>query len=120
MRLAATQLEEKLTELAARIDDVIKRIKSVARVTPHNQDIHLRGDLRYLSGRPPDRPVDGLKDCRIYEAVLDIANADKANARKKFLVTKDSDFDFTELVDELAALGFTIHKKPGQLYGELK
>jgi hypothetical protein len=64
-----------------------------------------------LSGLPPDRPVDGLKDCRIYEAV---------NPRSRFLVTRDADFDMPELVSELDALGFKIRKDPGRLYGELR
>jgi hypothetical protein len=78
----------------------------------------MRGDLRYLAGHPPDRPGDGLKDCRIYEAVLEIAEAERATARPKFLVTRDSDFDALEA--DLTALDFKIRKDPGRLYGELR
>src|SRR5262245_10084207 len=121
MRAAANQIKAKLEHLVSGIDVVISRIRSVARVPNHSQDIHFRGDLRYLSGRPPDHPVDGLKDCRIYEAILEIANAEKANARPKYLVTRDSDFlDFTELIEELKALGFEVRKDSGRLYRELK
>lgn len=61
-----------------------------------------------------------MKDCRIYEALLEIARADQATPRARCLVTRDSDFDVKELVDELAALGVTIRKDPGRLYAELK
>jgi predicted nucleic acid-binding protein len=120
MKSAASDLEAKLKGLQAEVDVVVARVRSVARVPQHTMDLHFRGDLRYLGGRPPDRPVDGLKDCRIYEAVLEIAKADQAAQRPKFLVTRDSDFDMKELVDELAALGFTIRKDPGGLYGQLR
>jgi hypothetical protein len=119
VRSSMAQIETKLAALAAQVGDVVTRMKSVARVSPHTHDIHFRGDLRYLSGRPPDRPVDGLKDCRIYEAILEIARADTAS-RPKFLVTRDADFDVPELIAELAVLGFSIRKDPGRLYGELK
>ena len=120
MRAAANDIEAKLEQLVSQVDVVVSRIASVARVPAHTQDIHFRGDLRYLAGRPPDRPVDGLKDCRIYEALLDIARGDRANVRTKYLVTRDADFDVKELVAELASLGFTIRKDPGRVYGELK
>jgi predicted nucleic acid-binding protein len=120
LRTAAKEVETKLVGLATQVDIVDTRIRSVAKVPPHTHDVHFRGDLRFLSGRPPDRPVDGLKDCRIYEAVLEIAQADQANTRPKFLVTRDADFDVKELVNELTALGFTIRKDPGRIYGELK
>lgn len=120
LKIAAADLEAKLKSLQAEIDVVVTRVRSVARIQQHTMDLHFRGDLRYLEGRPPDRPVDGIKDCRIYEAVLQIARDDQTTQRHKFLVTRDSDFDMKELVDELAALGFTIRKDPGYLYGQLR
>lgn len=117
MKNAAADLERKLEGIRGQVDDVIQRVKSAASVPRHTHELHFQGDLRYLAGRPPDRPVDGLKDCRIYEAVLAIARDDQPTKRPKHLVTRDSDFDMKELVDELAGLGFTISKEPGRLYG---
>ncbi|MBI5528063.1 MAG: hypothetical protein HY897_17160, partial [Deltaproteobacteria bacterium] len=45
---------------------------------------------------------------------------DEANVRRKYLVTKDSDFDRPELVAELGGLRFDLRRDPGKLYGELK
>jgi len=120
LKTAVADIETRLKRLPAEVDVVIMRLRSVARVHPHTVDVHFRGDLRYLEGRPPDRPSDGLKDCRIYEALLEIARNDRAMTRPKFLVTRDSDFDIKELVDELDLLGFKIRKDPGRLYGELR
>jgi predicted nucleic acid-binding protein len=120
IRSAAADVEARLKALQVEVDVVVARMRSVARVPSHTMEVHFRGDLRYLEGRPPDRPVDGLKDCRIYEAVLEVARAEVANPRLKFLVTRDADFDAKELVDELASLGFTIRKDPGGLYGQLR
>lgn len=80
----------------------------------------MRGELRCLEGRPPDRPIEGLSDCRIYEALLHIARDEAAISRQKVFVTRDSDFDKPELIDELTALGFVIRKDSGRLYGELR
>ena len=120
LRIAVEKIEETLAALPPQADQVADRVRSVSRVPRHTHDIHLRRDLRCLAGRPPDRPVDGLKDCRIYEALLEIARNDQSNARPRFLVTRDSDFDVGELIGELAGLGFKIRKDPGRLYGELK
>lgn len=120
VKTAASDIEKKLLELRAEVDVVIDRIRAVAQVPPHSSDLHFRGDLRYLAGRPPDRPVDGLKDCRIYEAVLDVARNAQSSSRPKFLVTRDSDFDMPELVSELTSLGFELHKNPGQLYARFR
>lgn len=120
MKSAAADVEAKLKKLQTEIDVVVARIRSVARVQTHTMELHFRGDLRYPEGRPPDRPVDGLKDCRIYEAVLEIARAELVVQRPKFLLTRDSDFDVSELVNELSNLGFTIRKDPGGLYGQLR
>lgn len=84
------------------METVESRIHAIARVPAHTPELHFRGDLRFLSGRPPDRPVDGLKDCRIYEAVLEIVRADQGTPRPRYLVTRDSDFDMPELTVELA------------------
>lgn len=119
IKKAAGEVEARLRNVQSGIDPVISRIRNVAQIPEHTLDIHLRGDLRFLSGRPPDRPVDGLKDCRIYEAILVIAKADQEANRQRFLVTRDGDFDPEELVDELRSLGVTIRKDPGRLYGEL-
>jgi predicted nucleic acid-binding protein len=119
-KAAAVDVETKLKALQGQVYIVNDRIRSAARVVPHTVDVHMRGDLRYLAGHPPDRPADGLKDCRIYEAVLEVAQAERATSRPKFLVTRDSDFDVQELETELAGVGFTIRKDPGRLYRELK
>lgn len=63
IRVAATAIEAKLSQLSSQVDVVVARVSSVARVPKHTRDVHFRGDSRYMSGRPPDRPVDGLKDC---------------------------------------------------------
>jgi predicted nucleic acid-binding protein len=120
MRKAASGIEATLDSLVERVDTVISNIKQVAAVPPHTQAVHFKGELRFIAGHPPDGPADGLKDCRIYEAVLEVARNDAANQRAKFLVTKDADFDVKELIGELGSLGFTIRKDPGRLYGELK
>lgn len=117
---ASRLIEEKLDELATKVDVVIERVRAVATVEKHTQDLHFRGDLRYLQGLPPDRPGDGIKDCRIYVAILAIAQAQQAADRAKFLVTKDADFDDDVLKAELGQLGFEIRKDPGRLYGELR
>ncbi|MBI2373301.1 MAG: DUF4935 domain-containing protein [Deltaproteobacteria bacterium] len=116
----ARTIEARLNKLREGIEEVDRRFRSVARVEEHTPDIHFKGDLRYLSGRPPDRPVDGLKDCRIYEAILCIARADASKSRRRFLVTRDSDFDHAELLAELGLHGFGIRKDPGRLYAELR
>jgi hypothetical protein len=97
-------------------------LNAVAQVVPHTMEIHFKGDLRYLGGYPPDRPVDGIKDCRIYEAVLEIVKADAANVRpRRVYVTKDRDFSkYSELVDELKGHGVELSGNLGQLYGELR
>jgi predicted nucleic acid-binding protein len=120
IRSGAARVEQRLGELQDKVAGVDERIRRVARVERHTIDVHFRGDLRYLSGAPPDRPVDGLKDCRIYEAVLDIARADEPNAREKYVVTKDSDFEHAELVAQLGGLRFTLRRDPGKLYGEIR
>lgn len=114
------RIEDRLDALRDAIDRVADRFRAVARVERHTQDVHFRGDLRFLSGRPPDRPVDGIKDCRIYEAILDIARADRETERSKFIVTRDHDFDHAELTNELNGLGFVIRNDPGRLFGELR
>lgn len=119
IKRAAADIERRLERIRPEVDLLISRVRSVAHVIAHTPEIHHRGDIRYLEGRPPDRPVDGLKDCRIYEAVLSIAESERSKERPKFLVTRDSDFDFPELVEELATLGFHIRRDPGRLYGEL-
>lgn len=120
IKAAVTVNEIKLRELAGTVDEMIQRIRAVATVPEHTPELHFLGDLRFLEGRPPDRPADGLKDCRIYETVLSVAKHDFGTARPKYFVTRDADFDSAELVEELAALDFQIAKEPGKLYGQLR
>ena len=103
-----------------KVPEVARRIAQIARLEQHSAQAHFRGELRHLRGSPPDHPGDGLHDCRIYEAILDIARADQPRQRKKIIATKDDDFDFPELTAELAGLGFVIRKDLGRLYGELR
>ncbi len=95
-------------------------IPTFARIVPHTQAAHLKGELRYLSGRAPDAPSKGLKDCRIYEAVLEIAQGDQLNNRDRYFVTRDEDFRKTSLIDELASLGVTLAHQVGKLYAALR
>lgn len=122
IRGGAKKLAGELDSLANNIDAVRFRLGAVAKVVPHTMALHFKGDLRYLGGYPPDRPVDGVKDCRIYEAVLDIVKGDVATTRpRRIYVTKDGDFSkFPELVNELRGHGVEMSNKPGQLYGELR
>jgi hypothetical protein len=66
IRAGANKVESALQALERNIDAVVARLAAIARVAAHSADLYFRGDLRYLRGDPPDRPVDGLKDCRIY------------------------------------------------------
>jgi hypothetical protein len=122
MRGGAAKLALELDILANNIEAVRSRLRAVATVIPHTMEVHFRGDLRYLGGYPPDRPVDGIKDCRIYEAVLEIVKTDVSNARtRRVYVTKDRDFSkYSELVDELKGHGVELSGNPGLLYGELR
>jgi hypothetical protein len=121
IRGGADKMAAALDELERNIVPVCTRLSTIARVDAHSAEIHFRGDLRFLRGDPPDRPVDGLKDCRIYEAVLDILRADAATQRPaRVFVTKDQDFArYAPIVNELAALGATLRADLGILYGEL-
>ncbi len=125
--VAADEIHAGANGIAARLEGlerdvatVVARLSATARVEPHTLDLHFRGDMRYLRGDPPDRPVDGIKDCRIFEAVLDIMRADAGTARPaRVLVTRDRDFArYAPIVAELAALGATLRDDPGALYGE--
>lgn len=119
-KTALKDVENHLEAVVEKVEVVIERVRGVARVPKHTLDLHFRGDLRYLSGRPPDRPVDGLKDCRIFEAVLDVVAGDQDNQRPRYLLTKDSDFDDPGLIAELRLHGVELHKSPGALYGKLR
>ena len=121
LQAASKTLDENLNRVELEIDSVVSHIRSAAKVEPHTADIHFRGDLRYLAGEPPDRPVDGLKDCRIYEAILAIARSDKAATRPlKAILTRDSDFNHPKLIEELSGLGFVLRRDPGQVFGECR
>jgi predicted nucleic acid-binding protein len=120
IQVGARTIDERLSRLEETIDTIEQRFRAVARVETHTQEIHFRGDLRYMAGHPPDRPVDGVHDCRIYEAVLDIALADSVTPRPRYVVTRDKDFDHADILRELRELGFEIRSDPGRLYGELR
>jgi hypothetical protein len=122
IRAGANKVATALDELERNVAAVCARLSAVARIAAHSPDIHYRGDLRFLRGDPPDRPVDGIKDCRIYEAVLDVLRADAPTPRPaRIFVTKDGDFaGYAPIVDELAALGTTLRADLGALYGELR
>lgn len=119
MRDRAKTLESEIDGLEGNVEYVRTRLCAAATIVPHTIDLHFKGDLRYLGGYPPDRPVDGIKDCRIYEAVLDIVKTDAAQqkVRRRVYVTKDADFN--PLVEELAADDVELSNHPGKLYGEL-
>lgn len=120
--LANTKAEILVPEFVREEFDVIysSSIPTFARIVPHTQAAHLKGELRYLSGRAPDGPLKGLKDCRIYEAVLEIAHGDHLNKRDRYFVTKDKDFRKESLIDELALLGVTLEHEVGKLYAALR
>ena len=99
IRVAARRIESKLDDFTSEVDEVIQRIEAVATVEEHTQELHFRGDLRYLKGLPPDR----IKDCRIYEAILAIAQTNQTAQGAKFLVTKDSDFDYPILEQDVGS-----------------
>jgi predicted nucleic acid-binding protein len=122
IRAGANKVEAALQALERNIEAVVARLSAIAHIVAHSADLHFRGDLRYLRGDPPDRPVDGLKDCRIYEAVLDVLRADAgAHRPARILVTKDRDFArYAPIVSELAAFGATLRADPGALYRELR
>jgi PIN domain-containing protein len=120
VRAGANRIHAALGELERSIEPLIGRLRAIANVVNHSADLHLRGDLRYLRGDPPDRPVDGLKDCRIYEAVLDIMRADAGALRPaRVFLTSDADFQHPTIVNELAVLGAALRNDPGRLFGEL-
>lgn len=119
IRDAVQSVEKSLTELETKVDEVLERIRQVAKVPEHTQDLHFRGDLRYLQGLPPDRPGHGIKDCRIYEAILDVARSD-TEERSKILLTRDKDFDYPSLKEDLKKLGFSLRSDTGKLYSELR
>jgi predicted nucleic acid-binding protein len=106
--------------LETNIDVIYDSIPRFASVVPHTQAAHLKGELRYLSGRAPDGPLEGLKDCRIYEAVLEIAQEDQQNKRDRYFVTRDGDFQKPSLIAELASLGVTLEHQVGKLYAALR
>jgi predicted nucleic acid-binding protein len=120
LKAAVADIEEEMKRLEAGVAPLIQRIRAVARVVPHTVDLHFRGDLRFLEGVPPERRGDGLEDCRIYEALLEIARSEPHVQRAKYLVTRDADFQVKELLEELAGLGFKISKDPSELYEQLR
>lgn len=120
IRQAAKLVSANMDDLEGNVSKVAERIRQIARTPVHSPDVHFRGDLRFLSGLPPDRPVDGIKDCRIYEAVLEVAKIEAGKAREKILVTKDKDFDYPVLIAQLAEFGFAFESDLGKMYGQYR
>ncbi|MGH7438193.1 MAG: PIN domain-containing protein [Polyangiaceae bacterium] len=108
-----------LAHLRTRVDPVLEAIRRNFNIVPHTQALHYLGDLRFVRGLPPDKPRRGVQDCRIFEAVLEIARQDVGVARPaRFLLTKDSDFLGQQGVrDELLAVGVTLVGAAGPIYG---
>jgi hypothetical protein len=86
MRDRSKTLENELNGLQDNVEQVRNRLCAAATIVEHRIELHFKGDLRYLGGYPPDRPVDGIKDCRIYEAVLDIVKDDVAKQKVRSTV----------------------------------
>jgi predicted nucleic acid-binding protein len=87
-------------------------------IVPHTPEIHYRGDLRFAQGLPPDQPKRGVQDCRIFEAILEIARNDRAvNTRSaRYLLTKDSDFlKQAGIARELEAVGVQLEKSAARI-----
>jgi hypothetical protein len=120
LKSVISEIEDDLKRLEASVSPLIRRIRTIARVVPHTMDLQFRGDLRFLKGVPPEHRGDGLEDCRIYEALLEIAKSEPLVQRAKYLVTRDSDFQVQELLEELDGLGFKISKDPLKLYQQLR
>lgn len=120
VRKSTHELEKHIAKLQGDIPGLVERLERVARIERQTQEVKLRGELRYIAGRPPARPDGDVSDCCIYEATLEIARAERGQERPKFLVTRDNDFDAPELQAELTSLGFHIRKDLGRLYGELR
>lgn len=111
-------IREDIARRRASIDTFIDAIRRNLTIVPHSPDIHYRGDLRFIQGLPPDEPRRGVQDCRIFEAVLDIARNDGGNSRQRYFLTKDSDFSKKHGVkDELRAVGVELVTSAGLLYG---
>lgn len=111
-------IAQDVARLRTRVDPFIDMVHKRFDVVPHSPEIHYLGDLRFVSGLPPDKPKRGVQDCRIFEAVLAIARQDAAVARpERFFLTKDSDFrDQEAVVDELRAVGVTLVGAAGPIY----
>jgi hypothetical protein len=122
LKLGSQAVRAELDRLPGKIGPLVDQLQQAARVDPHTVELHLRGDLRYLRGDPPDRPVDGIKDCRIYEAVLDVLRRDAGVDRsRRVYLTQDSDFHgYSDLVRELASLNCELVSQPGPLYSQLR
>ena len=116
------ELKAGLETLRTSIEPLIDRLTRVAQVAGHTPGLHLKGELRFLRGLPPGRPGESLQDCRIYEAILEIARADAANIRtRRIFATRDRDFtDFPELVTELRVHGVELTTAMVPLYAELR
>lgn len=118
--LRLKRIDAELPKLQERIDEVIEQIGQAATIFDYTADIQFRGDQRFLAGLPPDEPGKGLKDCRLFEAVLEIAKSDHSNQRPwKAFITKDTDFEFENLHKELGEYNFEIRRDIGALLGRL-
>jgi predicted nucleic acid-binding protein len=107
---ATYSLTTDLAHFETRLPAFVEEIRQKYTVVPHTPDLHFQGDLRFVRGLPPDRPKRGIQDCRIFEGVLDIARTDAANVRKRFFLTKDSDFQKDDCRAELRAVGVELVK----------
>jgi len=116
LRSGCELVAEDIARLRQKIDPFLAAIRRDFDVVVHTQDLHFRGDLRFVQGLPPDEPKRGVQDCRIFEAVLDIARRDGV-PRSRYLLTKDSDFSKKQGVkDELLTVGVELVVTAAPLY----
>lgn len=115
LRQGCTLITEDITLRRNRLDEFIDELRSDFGFTIHEHTwrLHYEGDLRFVKGLPPDRPKNGVQDCRILEAMLDIARNDQSTMREaRYLLTKDSDFHKDpEIVRELDSVGVSLVDK---------
>jgi hypothetical protein len=81
------------------IPATLERITSVCQILPHTPEAHVRGRLRYLSGKPPFKETD----CEIFAAILEFL---KVHAQEYdlilFLNLDQEDFNHELIREELA------------------
>jgi|GEM_PF-1395450 len=117
LRNGADLASSDILRLKARVDPFLTQLRKTFTIVPHSIDVHYRGDLRFVQGLPPDRPKRGVQDCRVFEAVLDIARNDQTpNRPEKLFFTKDSDFDRPGVAEELKKFDFNLESSAGRIY----